>query len=379
MANSTSQEQLQQIADTAKRFLKENHTFEERQKIVASHSGFSSELWQQMAELGWLMLPISSDCGGLDGNAEQVAALAREFGHSNFVSPFLASAVLSSRLIEWMDEKLQNAETMEQIAIGNSIVVPALYERQSRYDLANVATTAVRNGNSYLLNGRKIALAYGCVASNFLVLARTAGKQTDTSGLSFFLIPSTAENIKLKHFSRHDGSRVSELLLNDTAVSSDCLVGAENNAYSTLKRGINYANAIICSEMIGLMEYMLDITLEYVKSRSQFGQPLSSFQALQHRLVDMYMRCQLADSMSQEAIRAVDSLTGAEQDIMVAAAKLEIGRAAVMNAEEAVQLHGAMGMMDDMPIGHCLKRVFTLNLEYGDPDFHQARYRSLRK
>ena len=192
-----------------------------------------------------------------------------------------------------------------------------------------------------------------------------------------FLLPCNLDGVSFEHYSTHDGGRVSLVHLDNVAVDSNCLIGSENLALPNLQRSLNFATAMLCAEMVGVMDATFEKTLEFVKTRTQFGSAIGSFQSIQHRLVDMYMRCELATSMSMEAARAVNDLLSPEQDRLVSAAKAEIGRAAILNAEEAIQLHGAMGMMDEMPTGHFLKRAFALNLLYGDAEYHQARYRQL--
>ena len=375
-ANEKS-EQLRLIEDSARRFLEKSYSFNHRSALVGAEPGYSSEQWQQMTELGWMLLPLSEQYDGFGGDANLMCALMHQFGRSNFVSPYFSSVVVAARILQNAATGSVHSNLLNQIAEGTSIVSPALYEAQSRYDLHNTTTTAVATDSGYVLNGTKVGVQYGNAASHFLVLARTAGEQTDRTGLSLFLVPADCSGIRLEHYCAHDGARVSTLHLDNVEIESDGLVGAEYQALAPLQGAINYAVSMLCAEMTGVMDAMLEQTLEYVKTRTQFGSTIGSFQAIQHRLVDMYLRCELATSMSAEAARAVNELEGVDQERLVSAAKAEIGRAAVLNAEEAVHLHGAMGLMNEMPIGHYLKRCFSLNLLYGDADYHQARYREL--
>lgn len=367
-------EQQSLIEDAARRYLRENYSFEARRAIIEKEPGYCVSQWRNMADLGWMLLPISVDSGGLGGHTAQVSTLAKEFGRSMYVNPFLASAIVSSKMVETAAEGPLRTNLLESIGAGESIGSPAIYEPQSRYDLNNVATTANCHEGSIVLNGTKTAILYGNVASFFLVLARTL---ESSSEFVLVMVPSDSAGVQLMHHQAHDGSRVSDLKLNEVAVGKDSAMAFGQDALTIVQCGVNFANTAICAELVGAMEQILEITLDYVKTRSQFGRTLSSFQALQHRLVDMYMRCQLAESMNREAARAMDSFSGIQQDLMVSAAKCEIARAALLNAEEAVQMHGAMGMMDEMPIGHYLKRVFCLSLQFGDADYHQTRYRTL--
>lgn len=377
MLNSELREQLILFKDVARRFLSDCHTFEQRRRIIDRHPGYSLEQWQAMAELGWMKLPIGASYDGLGCRAEFVAALIKEFGRSLYLNPYLISVGVASRILEWAAPEPMKTKLLEGIGNGTEIVSCAFYEAQSRYELDNVLTTAVPRNDGYELNGAKVAILYGIAATQLLVLARTSGHSTDSDGLSLYLVPACRRGVSLKHYSAHDGGRISLLTLNQVQISSQRLVGNVDRALSFVQRGINYGIALACAEMAGIMETVLDLSLTHIKTRTQFGKTIGSFQAIQHRAVDMYMRCELANSMSSEAVRAVEELDLPQQNLVVSAAKLEIGNAAVLNAEEGIQLHGAMGMMDEMPIGHCLKRIFSLNLMFGDPDHHLNNYRRL--
>ncbi len=375
MTDSANYEQQSLIESTARRFLRENYSFEARRAIIENDPGYCIDQWNNMAQLGWMLLPISAQFGGLGGHATLVTTLAKEFGRAMYVSPFLTSAILSSKIIEAAAEEPLRSQLLENIGTGESIGSPAIYEPQLRYNLDNINTTAHCLEDRIVLNGTKSAVLFGNVASFFLVLAR---HPASPSNFALFMVPSDAAGVQLKHYRAHDGSRVSDLKLNAVELGKDSALGCGQDPLVIVQSAVNFANTAICAELVGAMEYVLELTLDYVKTREQFGRTLSSFQALQHRLVDMYMRCQLAESMSREAARAMDSSSGVEQEKMICAAKCEIARAALLNAEEAVQIHGAMGMMDEMPVGHYLKRIFSLNLLFGDADYHQTRFRTLR-
>ena len=370
-------EQRELIEHSASRYLEDRYSFEERQKIIDTEIGYSQEQWQELAELGWMSISFSEQFNGLGGDATLVGTLMREFGRKNFQSPFFASAVLSAKIIENLGDGSIRSEMLNQIADGSAIVSAALYEPQSRYDLNNVSTTATKTNDGFILQGKKVGVQYGAAATHLLILASIAGNKSDANGLSMFLLAKDREGVSLENHKTHDGGRVSTLTLDNVAVKREDLIGTENQALAELQPSLNFAISMLCTDMVGVMEATFEQTLEYVKMRSQFGKSVGSFQSIQHRLVDMYMRCELSDSMAMEAARAADELSGAEQDRLVAAAKLEIGRAAILNGEEAIQLHGAMGMMDEIPIGHYLKRVFALNSLLGDTEFHQSRYREL--
>ena len=377
MIDDEKRQQYKLLEDSARRFLEKNYKFDKRSQHIGKEPGFSYSHWQQMTELGWMELSIGTEYNGLGGGADLMAALMKQFGRFLYLNPYFASVVVSSRLLERMAAEPIKKSVLSEIAAGSSVVTPALYEKQSRYDLSNIATTAIRSGDKYVLNGSKVGVQYGNAATHLTVLARTAGNQTDSEGLSLFFIPTGEKGVEFQHYTTHDGGRVSTVGLNEVTIDGDRLMGAEHQALPALQLALNYATAVLCAEVTGAMEVLFEQTLEYVKTRTQFGQKIGSFQAIQHRMVDMYMRCELANSMCQEAVRVVDELDSPQQDLIVSAAKAEIGRMAVLNAEEAVHLHGAMGMMNEMPVGHYFKRIFSLNLLYGDPAYHQTRYRDL--
>ena len=377
MTDTSLYEQQSLIEDSAKRFLDHHYSFEARRKIIHEEPGYSTQQWEEMAELGWMLLPMAVDFGGLGGDMALVSTLTKEFGRSLFVNPFLGSAVVSTKIIEASDCEPVRSEILNGIGAGGAIVSPALYEAQVRYDLDNIATTASVNDGRIVLNGTKTAALYGNVASKLLILARSEAEHND-SNFSLCLVPVDQQGVEMIHHRTHDGGRMSDVLLKDVIVNRNQILLHGQETLPIVKRAVRYANTSICAELVGVMEATFEMTLEYLKTRQQFGKYLGSFQVLQHRMVDMFMRCQLAESMRREAARAIESANESEQDMIISAAKCEIARSALLNAEEAVQLHGAMGMMDEMPVGHCLKRVFTLGLLFGDADYHQNCYRNMR-
>ena len=377
MTDTALHEQQSLIEDSARRFLDHHYSFEARQKFIHEEPGYSTRQWEEMAELGWMLLPMSTDFGGLGGDMALVSTLAKEFGRSLFVNPFLGSALVSTKIIEESEREPLRTEILDGIGAGEAIVSPALYEAQVRYDLDNIATTVSEKDDRIVLNGTKTAILYGNVASELLVLARNE-VENKNANFSLCLVPVDQQGVAMTHHRTHDGGRMSDVLLRDVEVNRNQILLHGQETMPIIKRAVRYANTSICAELVGAMEATFEMTLEYLKTRQQFGKNLSSFQALQHRMVDMFMRCQLAESMRREAARAIESANGTQQDMIISAAKCEIARSALLNAEEAVQLHGAMGMMDEMPVGHYLKRVFTLGLLFGDADYHQSCYRNMR-
>ncbi len=370
------QEQSTLLADSAERFLSARYTFEKRRAIVDADPGYRADHWQQMVELGWTQLCIPREFSGFGANAQFTAQLLRQFGRHLFVSPIFTSAIVATQIIARTADQSQAADLFGKLGQGQTIATPALYEPQSRYSLLP-RTAAVRTGSGYRISGEKAAVEYGNCASHLLVSAAAQSPRSDAPGLQIFCIPATAEGLTLSSFRSHDGSRVSTLKLSDVCVDASALLASGKHALEGLQAAVNFGLAAICAELAGAMEFTLSTTLEYVRARRQFGKKLSDFQTIQHRLVDMLTRCELADSLCQAAAQAVDTLAEPQQSMIVSSAKHEIGKLALANAEEAVHLHGAMGMMDEMPVGHYLKRVFCLSMAYGDSAFHKARFQQL--
>ncbi len=378
MSDHSVYEQQRLIADSARRFFENHYGFAVRQQLIAEEPGYSTEQWRAMADLGWMQLPLSADHGGWGGDMHLLSAMHKEFGRAQYVGPFLSSAVIATHLINESDPASFAANLRNEIGTGDTIVAPAMFEPQARYALHEIATSATAKPHAVVLNGRKSAVFYGNVATELLVLTHIGSQTTETLDLALCLVPADHDGVSMTHYRMHDGSRVSELELNAVTVSRTRLLAQGHRVRALVNYATNVANALICAELVGAMEATLDMTVEHLKTRNQFGRKLSSFQALQHRVVDMYIRCQLAESMRQEAASACHSTSAVTQDLIIASAKCEIAQAALLNAEEAVQLHGAMGMMDDMPVGHYLKRIFTLTTLFGNADYHRTRYRNLR-
>ncbi len=364
------------LSDSIDRYIREQYSFEQRRELIATPEGFSKEHWQTFAELGWLKLPFARKFGGFNGSAADLQTVMHQFGRALVMNPYLYSVVIASYLIESAASRRLADDLLDEVGKGESIVAYAATEEFSGYDANVVTTTATPDeyDHQYLINGRKDSVAYGNVANRIIVVARTNGKITDRFGLSLFVMPSSAYGIKRTDFETHDGGRVSSITFKDTPA---ILIGKENMATQLIEQVNNRAAVAICAEMSGAMWALYEQTLEYLKTRTQFGTTIGSLQALQHRMVEIYMQCELAQSLATDAARAIDDLQGSEQDALVSAAKWQVGEAAVQVAEEAIQLHGAMGMMDELPIGHYLKRITSLNQQFGNSMYHQSRYRQI--
>ncbi len=359
------------LAGQVARFVKEQYSFEQRQSCIELPRGYSQEHWKAFAELGWLKLAMSENGGGFGASQADLHAIMHQFGRGMVMSPYLSSAVVASKLIE---SAAPGHSLLCDAGSGRAVIAFAGIETYSRYDLCHVAAKATPNDGGYAISGEKVCVAYGECASYLVVSARTAGSAPERDGVSLFLLPGDAQGVARTDYRTHDGGRESTIRFNRAAAE---LIGPEHEAVKFIEAAANCATAAICAELSGAMWALFEQTLEYLKMRTQFGSPIGSFQALQHRMADLYMRCELAHSLAIDAARAIDELRGKDQVLLVSAAKWQVGEAAVEVAEEAVQLHGAMGMMDELPIGHFLKRVFALSQTFGDSMHHSARVRAI--
>jgi len=364
--------------DSVRRFATDEYSFDKRLKIVADAPGYREAHWQTFAELGWLSVPFPEELGGLGGTAFDIAVLMEEFGRALLVSPYLATVVMSGRLLLDADSDPAQALIGEIIA-GSAKVAPALHEPQARYDLNDVATTATRKGAHWFLTGRKIAVPFGGQADRLIVSARSAGDRRDPAGLSLFLVDAAAKGMSVHDYRTHDGGSAATVELAEVHVDGDALLGPSDGALPLIERAADVASAAMAAEMVGAMTAAQEQTVDYAKTRKQFDQTLGHFQALQHRMVDMFMKCELSRSMAIEAANGAGMADPAERGRRVAAARSLIGRQARHVCEEAVQIHGGVGVMLELPVGHYLKRVMAINATLGDPAWHRRRYlRALR-
>ncbi len=355
------------------RFLADEYGFNKRQAIVATDAGFLESHWQTFAELGWLGAPFPEADGGLGGSAVETMLLMEQFGRALVVSPYLSSIVLAGHLIQFGGSEEQKRTLLCEVIEGRRKLAFAFTEPQARYELANVATIAAANGDDFLIDGAKCVVLFANATEQVIVSARTAGAQNETQGISLFVVDMDSPGLHAEHYTTHDGGRASELRLHKVRVKKEACLGPLDEGFSLIEKAVDYGTAAVCAEACGAMWSIYEQTLEYVKTRKQFGQPLGSFQVLQHRLVDVYMKCELAQSMVYEATLNLDRDDGARRR-STSAAKYLIGQYARVVGEEGVQLHGGVGMAMDVPIGHYLKRLTLINASFGDSGHHLARY-----
>ncbi|GGG51963.1 pimeloyl-CoA dehydrogenase small subunit [Pseudohongiella nitratireducens] len=371
-------EEQQMLQDSVQKFVASQYDFETRCKVLEKEGGYDKANWELFAELGWLTVPFREEDGGFSGSAVDLMVVMEEFGRGLVVEPFLATAVLAGGLISALGSDAQKSELLATIMEGKAQLATAYAEPDSRYNLASVKTTAVRQGEEFVLNGDKVVVLNAPNAAQIIVTARTSGESGDRDGISAFLVDSQAAGVTLRSYATVDGQQAAEVHLKDVKVTSANLLGEEGKALPALEQTIDQATVAICSEAVGAMDSLLSKTVEYAKTRKQFGVPIGTFQALQHRMAEMFIDCQLARSIVIMAAMKLDSNESAEQKAKaVSAAKSQVGRAIRKVGQEAVQIHGGIAVTDELDVGHYFKRVTAIEHQFGTTDYHTRRYARL--
>jgi len=358
------------LRDRADRFVLENCGAENLRNTRDTEDGFSRDYWNQFAELGWLALPFSEEQGGLGGTPVDTMVLMESFGKGLVLEPFFATVILAGGVLRQLDE----CPLIEPLVEGGLLMSVAYAEPQSRYDLFDVATTAEKSGDGYTLNGHKAVVIHGEAADKLIVSARTSGDTRDEAGISLFLIDGDAEGVERRGYPTVDGSRAAEVILNNVQVGADALIGEEGNGLAILEKAVDEAIAALCAEAVGAMKVLVDTTVEYCKTREQFGQPISQFQVLRHRMADMMMEYEQAKSLALVAALKVHSDDPVEARKAVSGAKVQIGKSGKFVGQQAVQLHGGMGMTDELSVGHYFKRLTMIDVMLGNMDHHLKRF-----
>jgi len=357
-------------------FIQRDYEWEKRQALAKSELGFSSENWKIFADLGWLGISLSEESGGFGGSALETMIIMEEFGKGLVVEPFLETIVLCAGLIDSCGNKDQKSEILKKVISGEMHLALGFVEPQSRFNLADVTTEAKKKGDGFVLNGFKSVVMNGPSANNIIISARISGKQSEEEGISLFVVDPKLEGVSLRNYPTVDGRRASEITLENVDVSSSCLLAEEGKGFKELEKAIDSATLAICAEAIGAMEVLYKTTVEYTKIRKQFGQAIGKFQVLQHRMVDMFMEYEQSKSLLymatiKQAEKAEDSKKA------ISGLKYQVGKAAKFIGQQAVQLHGGMGVTDELNVGHFFKRLTTIITIFGNTDYHLKRYSQL--
>jgi alkylation response protein AidB-like acyl-CoA dehydrogenase len=361
------------LQETLRRFISRDYGFDRRRELARSDLGFSAEAWAQYAELGLLSLSFPEEFGGLGGNAVDIMLVMEQIGSGLLLEPFLSSVVMCGGLIRDAGSDSLKANLLPRIGRGELKLALACYEAAGRYDLTRLACTAVRNGGGWRLSGQKIVVLDAPSADYFLVSARGGDGDAGSAG-SLFLIDRETAGLSLRSYPTQSGHRAADLRLDDVVVGADALIGAPGSGLAMVERAVDKGIAALCAECVGIIAALNETTLNYLKTRKQFGVPIGKFQALQHRMADMFIAAEQSRSMAVNAAVYADSEDAAVRRRAVSGAKAYIGRAARLVGQEAVQMHGAMGVVDDVIVSHYFKRLTMIDMSFGDVDHHLARF-----
>ena len=364
-------EEQEQLRDTLVRFVQKEYAFEKRKAILKSKDGFSREAWKQLAEMGLTALGLPEQHGGLPGNAVDTMVVMEVFGRGLVVEPYFATIVLGADLVAQAGSAEQKSAILPEVAEGRRLLAFAHGEPGSRYDITQVASTAKKQGDGYAISGEKSVVLHGAQADTLVVSARTSGKENDEKGISLFLVDRKAPGVTVKDYPTHDGQRAADIGFKNARAA---LLGKEGDGAKWVERAIMRGCAALCAEAVGSMAALNEITLAYTKTRKQFGVPIGSFQVLQHRMADMLMYTEQARSMMYLAATKADAADAAERRRAIAACKALIGQAGRFVGQQAVQLHGGIGVTDEANVSHYFKRLTMINATFGDADHHLGAF-----
>jgi alkylation response protein AidB-like acyl-CoA dehydrogenase len=358
------------LKDSIGKFLERDYTFDDRWKVIKSPEGWSRAHWNQLAEIGLMALPVAEADGGLGGTGVDTMIVMEQIGKGLVLEPYLGCVVLPAALIKAAGTEAQRTSLSEGLASGETLYAFAHTEPGQRYERASVALTATPNGNGFVLNGSKVSVLGGDCADVLVVSAKVAGD----ADASLFVVPATTAGIKRLGYPMQDAQRGADIEFANVTVSADALLGARGKAQAAIDYALDVACAALCAEAVGAMTELQKITIEYLKTRKQFGRALGTNQALQHRAVDMLMHVEMSRSMALEAAAAVDNPDAAARSKAISGAKALVGQGCRFVGQNAVQLHGGIGVTHELNTSHYFKRLTMISVTFGDSDWHLARY-----
>ena len=372
-------DEQRQLHDVVERYLGDRYGFDRYQAIKASAAGWDPEIWRGLADLGVLAITVPTAQGGRGFGPLETLAMMGDCGRSLLLEPVLSSAVIATAALRPFAGETAAAGILAGMGAGAKIAVLAHFESGARFESQWVSTRARRSGENYRLEGHKAVVMHAGAADTLLVSARTSGEAGDAQGVSLFLVPRTAPGLVLDAYPTIDGQRAADVYLQGVEVPAAGRLGTEGTALAPIEAALDIGLAALCADAVGIMQALLDATIEYVRTRQQFGQPIGRFQALQHRIADMLIHLEQARSMSYlAALRCTDEDVG-ERRRALSAAKAVIGQAGRFVGQQAVQLHGGMGMTDELKVSHLFKRLTAAQLMFGDSDAHLQRYAALSR
>ena len=366
-------EEQRLLKESVDGLLADAYDFEQRKKYMKETGGWSKAIWGRLAEQGLLGLPFAEADGGFGAGAVETMIVMEALGRALVLEPYLATVVIGGGFLRHGGSAAQKADYIPAIIDGSKTLAFAQLEKTSRYDLNDVSTSAKKKGQGYLIDGEKFVVVNGGNADTLIVTARTSGAQRDKSGIGVFLVPASAKGVATKTYPTQDGFHAADISFTGVEVGSDAVIGDGENGLALIERVVDEARTAICAEAVGAMEESLKTTVEYLKTRKQFGVAIGSFQSLQHRAADMFVALEQARSMSMFATMAADFTDPAERASAVAAAKVQIGKSGKFVGQQSIQLHGGIGMTMEAKIGHYFKRLTMIENTYGDTEYHLRR------
>ena len=375
--NFSLNEEQRLLKDSAERFVRENCSLDRRRAIVASEPGYSERSWCQMAELGWLGVNVSEDYGGTGGGAVECMVLMESFGTGLVVEPYFPSVVLGANLVTMAGSEAQMQALLPAVVAGELKLSFAWVETQSGYDLFDVRTTSERGDGGYVINGAKSVVLGAASADRIIVSARTSGEPRDRAGLGLFLVDRGASGVTLRDYRTVDGLRAAEVTFENVTVEDSAVLGDPRDALPVIEAVAERAVAALCAEAVGVIDVIVRDTAEYLKTRRQFGRPIGAFQVLQHQFTDMLMASEEARSMTYVATLRLEDRDANLRAKAISGAKHLVGRHGRLIGQRAIQLHGGMGMTEELSVGHYFKRLTMIDVMLGDEAYHLKRYAAL--
>jgi pimeloyl-CoA dehydrogenase small subunit len=365
-------EEQRLLKDSVERLTTQRYDFEARKKYMKETDGWSRALWKQYVDLGLTALPFAEEHGGIGGGPVETMIVMEAFGRALALEPYFASVILGGSFVKLGASEAARNDVLPKVAVGETLLAFAHIERQARYDLADVAATAKKDGSGYVLNGEKSLSVHGDVADKIVVSARVSGDQRARNGIGLFLVDAKAGGVSRRGYPTMDGLRAAEVSLSNVKVGAEAVIGEPGNAYPLIEQVGDIAIAALAAEAVGAMSAMHEITVDFLKQRKQFGVPIGNFQVLQHRAGDMLIALEQARSMAMLATMMTEEQNAEERRKSISAAKVQIGRSAKIVGQSAIQLHGGIGMTMEYKVGHYFKRVTMIDTMFGDADYHLA-------
>ena len=365
-------EEQRLLKDSVERLCTQRYEFETRRKYMKEAEGWSRDMWRQYVDLGLTALPFTEEHGGVGGGPVETMIVMEAFGRALALEPYFATVVMGGGFLRRGASDAVKNDVLPKVAAGETLLSFAHIERQARYDLGDVATTAKKDGAGYVLNGEKSLAVHGDVADKLIVSARVSGEQRARNGIGLFLVDAKANGVSRRGYPTMDGLRAAEVSLQNIKVDAGAVIGEPGNAYPLIEQVVDSGIAALAAEAVGAMGAMHEITVDYLKQRKQFGVPIGNFQVLQHRAGEMLIALEQARSMAMLATMMADEANAAERRKSISAAKVQIGRSAKIVGEGAIQLHGGIGMTMEYKVGHYFKRATMIDKTLGDADYHLA-------